>query len=156
MSKKNFMKPHITILCILFLTITGCSDNAGQQEQQPASPGETRTSQAQQKQRPAFQSIDPAAAKILLDSRDDLLLIDVRTPPELKQGSIKGSTLISFWDVARGQANLPRDKAIMLVCAVGGRSYAAGRILARNGYKEVYNLSGGISAWEKAKLPLEH
>ena len=146
------MKYCITLVFFLLLTGIGCSGNT-EQEKQPAVKDAT-TSKTVQHQEKAFQSIDPKVAKFLLDSRDDILLIDVRTPRELRVGSIEGATMMPFWSVAKGQANLPRDKAIMLVCAVGGRSYAAGMMLAKNGYKEVYNLSGGISAWKRAGLPV--
>jgi len=38
----------------------------------------------------------------------------------------------------------------MLLCAVGGRSYIAGKVLISRGYREVYNLDGGIEAWRRA------
>ncbi len=104
----------------------------------------------------SFRSIPPHMAKRLIDSRSDILIIDVRTPGELQYGRIEGSNLMSFWSVMRGQHNLPKDKAIVLVCAVGGRSYAAGQVLARSGYREIYNLSGGIESWKRAGLPLKY
>jgi rhodanese-related sulfurtransferase len=54
----------------------------------------------------------------------------------------------------KGTVPLPKDKPILLVCAVGGRSYVAAQVMSRQGFQEVYNLSGGISAWVKAGLPL--
>ena len=80
--------------------------------------------------------------------------MDVRTPNELRTGIIKGSIAVPFGSVMRGTHTLPKDKALLLICAVGGRSYAASQILSRSGYSEVYNLSGGINAWTKAGLPL--
>jgi rhodanese-related sulfurtransferase len=101
-----------------------------------------------------MQSVSPAQARELIRTRKDLLVVDVRTPGELRTGVIAGSLKVPFWAVMRGQHELPRDKALLLVCAVGGRSYAASQILVRNGYPEVYNLSGGIAAWKKAGFPL--
>lgn len=104
----------------------------------------------------SFKSISPNEAKQLIDSRKGLLLLDVRTPQELKQnGAIPGSRLVPLWAIFKNQLTLPKDKPIILVCAVGGRSYAAGRMLKKYGYKEIYNLSGGITAWKKAGLPLQ-
>jgi rhodanese-related sulfurtransferase len=70
------------------------------------------------------------------------------------QGAISGSRLVSMFALLKGELPLPVDKPILLVCAVGGRSYAAAQVLSRRGYREVYNLSGGVNAWYKAGLPL--
>lgn len=105
----------------------------------------------------AFSSISPADAGKLVAGRQDLVFLDVRTPQELKsEGAIQGSVLVPFWAVMQNKLTIPRDKPILLVCAVGGRSYAAGQMLVRHGYQEVYNLSGGIDAWKKQGLPVVH
>jgi len=101
-----------------------------------------------------FRSIGPEEAMRLLQSRDDIVFLDVRTLQERSQGAIPGSKLVSIFDLVQGKLSLPKDKPVLLVCAVGGRSYAAGQVLSRQGYREVYNLSGGINAWYKAGLPI--
>ncbi len=106
-----------------------------------------------QKQSKSF-ALMPKQAKELLDKRPDALLVDVRSPRELKTGKVEGSILVPFVKFLKNQHELPRDKAIFLICAVGGRSFAAGKILKRQGYGEVYNISGGISSWKKAGLPV--
>ncbi len=109
------------------------------------------------KQPATFITIDPKEAKKILDSRSDVLLVDVRNPQELTQGGrIEGAQLVPFPYILRGKHNLPRDKAIMLICAVGGRSFVAGKFLKRDGYKESFNVGGGISAWKKAGLPVSY
>lgn len=103
----------------------------------------------------AFNSISPAEARKMMANRQDLVFLDVRTPQELKsEGGIQGSMLVPFWAVMQNKLNIPRDKPILLVCAVGGRSYAAGQMMVRHGYQEVYNLSGGLDAWKKQGLPI--
>lgn len=104
----------------------------------------------------AVQSIPPQQAKELIENRPDLLILDVRTPPELKEGFIAGSKLYDFWTVVKGRHTLPRNRPLLLVCAVGGRSYFAGTILKKAGYEEIYNLSGGIAAWKEKGLPLQY
>lgn len=103
-----------------------------------------------------FRSIGPQDALRMLQQRDDIIFLDVRTPKERSRGYIPGSQLVSFNDIAMGKKPLPMDKAILLVCAVGGRSYVAGQILSRKGHKEVYNLSGGVKKWYQSGLPLTH
>jgi rhodanese-related sulfurtransferase len=68
---------------------------------------------------------------------------------------IPGSQLVPFGEIARGRMTLPTGRPLLLICAVGGRSYAVGQYFYRKGYPEVYNLQGGISAWKAAGLPLQ-
>ena len=103
-----------------------------------------------------FRSIGPQEALQLMDARDDVIFLDVRTPKERSYGAIAGSELVSIVDLVKGKIPLPKDKPILLVCAVGGRSYVAGQVLSRNGHREVYNLSGGVKGWYKAGLPLSY
>ena len=103
-----------------------------------------------------FRSVNPSEAMRMLQSRKDMIFLDVRTPQERANGAIPGSQLVSFYDLVKGGVPLPKDMPIMLVCAVGGRSYVAGQVLSKQGYKEVYNLSGGIKGWYLAGLPIVH
>lgn len=102
----------------------------------------------------SFRTITPLEAKTLIEARKDLLLVDVRSPEEFQGGSLPGATLIPFWDFAKGRYDLPKDKPILLICAVGGRSLACGQLLATQGYREVYNLKGGLDAWAEQRVPL--
>jgi rhodanese-related sulfurtransferase len=148
------MKKIALFTSVFLFALFGCSENEDQYNYNHAlQKSYAKTSGSNQG---SFRSIPPHIAKRLIDSRSDLLVIDVRTPVEMKYGRIKGSNLMSFWSVMRGQHDLPKDKAIILVCAVGGRSYTAGQVLVRNGYSEIYNLSGGIDAWRRAGLPLKY
>lgn len=103
-----------------------------------------------------FRSIGPEEALRMLQARDDIIFLDVRTPRERSHGAIPGSKLVSIYALLKGEIPLPKDKPILLVCAVGGRSYVAAQTLSRKGYREVYNLSGGVKGWYKAGLPLAH
>jgi rhodanese-related sulfurtransferase len=109
-----------------------------------------------EQQHPLFKTVSPQEAKNLIESRNDILLIDVRGQDELSQGYIAGSTLMPLWDIIKGAQRPPKEKPILLICAVGGRSLALGQLMSKNGWDEVYNLKGGISAWKKAKLPLKY
>jgi len=100
-------------------------------------------------------SIVVAEAKKLMASRKDLLLIDVRSPQEFSQGFIAGSKNIPFIDIMEGRHALPKDKPVLLICSIGGRSFAAVQLLQEKGYTEVYNLDGGLQAWSRASLPLQ-
>ena len=103
-----------------------------------------------------FKTITPQEAKNLIENRKDLLLIDVRGQDELTEGYIEGSKLMPLWAIIKGTQRPPTNKPILLICAVGGRSLALGKLMSKNGWNEVYNLKGGISAWKEAKLPLKY
>lgn len=100
-------------------------------------------------------SIVVADARTMMASRKDLVLVDVRSPQEFGQGFIAGSQNIPFIDIMEGRHSLPKDKPVLLICSIGGRSFAAVQLLQEKGYKEVYNLDGGIQAWRRASLPLQ-
>jgi len=103
-----------------------------------------------------FRSIGPEEALRMMQARDDIIFLDVRTPSERSHGAIPGSKLVSIYALLKGEIPLPKDKPILLVCAVGGRSYVAAQALSKYGYREVYNLSGGVKGWYKAGLPLTY
>ncbi len=110
----------------------------------------TNTSQSNQ----ISETYTPQQTFKLINEKKDLLIIDVRSPKELKDGKIAGSTLIPVMDILSGNFSIPKDRSVLLVCAVGGRSLLAMKVLAYKGYNELYNLKGGIAAWAEEKLPL--
>lgn len=149
---RNSLIP-VFLLCFLAVSCSG-NDHKQSVSQNANSSAAQRTASRQQAS--VFQTLTPAQAQQLISSRKDLLIVDVRSPQELKEGAIANSVLIPMWQVVRGQQTLPRNKPLLLVCAVGGRSYAVGQLLHHQGYPEVYSLSGGIAAWKKAGLPLKY
>lgn len=148
------MKRVFAVVCMAMVLIWGTSMSA-QEAKQGAAPEQR---QAEQSAPPAgekiLKSISPAEALRMQQTRNDLVFLDVRTPKERSYGAIPGTRLVSIYDLMKGTISLPKDKPILLVCAVGGRSYVAAQFMSRQGFQEVYNLSGGISAWTKAGLPL--
>ena len=144
-------------LVFLALTIcvvlTGCSGDPLDKETK-SEQGNTEASVMPQE--PEFSSILPQEAFNLREREKNILVVDVRTVAEREQLRIPGSIAVPLGELMQGQAQLPRDKPLLLVCAVGGRSYAAGLYLIKENYLRVYNLKGGIAAWEKAGLPLEY
>ena len=150
------MRNSIFAVLMLCIFTIGCSRNNQQQQTSQNTTTQLPPAASQQPATAGFQNIPPAEAQQLIDSRKDLMIVDVRSPQELKEGAIANSVLIPFWQILRGQYTLPKDKPLLLVCAVGGRSYAVGQVLQRRGYHELYSLSGGIDAWKKAGLPLKY
>lgn len=74
-------------------------------------------------------------------------LLDVRQPREYEESRIPGATLIPLPQLSDRLQELNTEKPVLTYCAIGGRSRAAAQLLAGQGFKEVYNLKGGIKAW---------
>lgn len=92
-----------------------------------------------------------------LMANDMAVIIDVRTIAEWNSKHIPGATLIPISELKGrlGELDKYKDKQIIMHCAVGGRSRQAVELLQKAGFTDVLNMSGGIAAWEKQKLPLE-
>jgi rhodanese-related sulfurtransferase len=84
------------------------------------------------------------------------VVLDVRTKDEYKSGHIPGSVLIDFTadDFEQQVAKLDKNKTYLVHCASGGRSARACKKMDALGFKKLYNLEGGMGAWEKAGKPV--
>lgn len=85
----------------------------------------------------------------------DTIRIDVRTHDEYKLGTIPRFINIPVDELREHLDELPKEKPIVVTCAVGLRGYLAYRILVQNGFKHVRNLSGGYKTWSVATAPIK-
>ncbi|WP_029408347.1 rhodanese-like domain-containing protein [Thiomicrorhabdus sp. Milos-T2] len=101
-----------------------------------------------------YQSVNTDQATRLFN--DDAFVLDVRSSGEFREGYIGNALNISAADVGSKLGQLPSDKTtpILIYCLSGARSARAAGTLAKNGYTNVNNLSGGINAWKAAGLPV--
>jgi rhodanese-related sulfurtransferase len=94
--------------------------------------------------------ITPLDLQEKLDTKEELILIDVREEFEHNDFNI-GGTLIPMNRVFEQIENIPKDKAVVLYCAKGIRSaMVIQRLEEKYGYTNLINLSGGMYAWRKA------
>ena len=100
-----------------------------------------------------FRNIASSEAKALLDT-GTVFLLDVRTPEEFRQAHLKGAVLIPVDQVEKRIGEIPRNRPVLVYCAVGSRSNAAAGLLVRKGYRDVYNMQDGIMGWYRNNLPL--
>jgi rhodanese-related sulfurtransferase len=98
-------------------------------------------------------SIPPAEAERLMREQKALLL-DVRTRGEQRFGHIAGATLMPMAELERRQGEIPSEPPLVVYCASGLRSRAAAARLSRRRRGPVYNLAGGISAWQRQGFSL--
>lgn len=98
-----------------------------------------------------YKNVPVAEFEKLVKSKPGLLL-DVRTPPEVKKGTIEGSRNIDFFSENFESiiSGLDKNKPVYVFCASGGRSGETMEIMKKKGFKEVYNLEGGFAAWKAA------
>lgn len=80
-------------------------------------------------------------------SREPPLVLDVREPWELSLCRLEPSLAVPLGTLPQALDELPRDRAIVLLCHHGVRSMHAAAWLARNGFSRLHNLRGGIAAW---------
>jgi rhodanese-related sulfurtransferase/rubrerythrin len=77
-----------------------------------------------------------------------LTVLDVRQPNEYEAGHIPGAVLMPLPEIGERLHEIDAAKPTVVYCAVGGRSRVAAQILAGKGFQQVYNLSGGIRAYD--------
>lgn len=111
-----------------------------------------------------IKEIDGAQLDALRKEKSDVLLLDVREPAEYEQGHLDGALLVPR-GILESAADLTfpkhiqtlvdaRERPVVLYCASGGRSAMATVTLKLMGFKEVYNLAGGVMQWAKEQRPL--
>jgi rhodanese-related sulfurtransferase len=100
-------------------------------------------------------SLDPQGATELINHRD-AVVIDVRPAADFTQGHIINALNIPMNGFKNqiGSLQKHKDKPIVVSCRSGSQSAVACKQLRNQGFSEVYNLRGGILAWQSASLPL--
>ena len=92
-----------------------------------------------------------------LRQQTNAVVLDVRTPKEFTAGHIPGAVNIDWnaADFASKAGTLDKSKTYLVHCAVGGRSAKASDKMTALQFTNVYNLEGGMKAWENAGKPVE-
>lgn len=103
-----------------------------------------------------IKEVDCPAALQLINHKNALVL-DVREEGEYKAGHILNATLIPLGKLSEriGELEKHREQPIVVVCRSGNRSGTACAMLGKRGFPQAYSLTGGVTAWQKANLPLE-
>lgn len=102
-----------------------------------------------------YRNIGSAEAQRLISQKKNIYLLDVRTPDEYRQGRIRGSVLIPINEIERRIGEVPRNRPVLVFCAVGSRSNLVAGFLAGKGYGEVYNMQDGIIGWYRNGYPVQ-
>ena len=88
-----------------------------------------------------------------LMEKEDHVVLDVRAPGELQEGSIPEHKMINFFepDFRDQIEKLDKSKTYLIYCRSGNRSGQACAMMADMGFDHLYNLEGGIGAWNAMK-----
>ena len=117
----------VSVVLMLISLLVGCNDN----------------------NKSSYEQITPAEAKVLMDSEDGYIILDVRTPEEFAAGHIAGAILIPDYEIGKKAESILTDKEqlILVYCRSGRRSKNAASELATLGYTNIKEF-GGIIDWE--------
>lgn len=97
-------------------------------------------------------TVSPAIYLELLGKETNAQLLDVRTPDEYNGGHLKDAQNIDWrgTEFEQKAENLDFNRPVFVYCLSGGRSASAAAKLSKMGFKQVYDLQGGIMAWKNA------
>lgn len=129
------MKKNIYQLCFLIFALS-CTRTSTQQE--------------------ISHLIKPQQFKEMMND-ERTIVIDVRTPEEMTKGVIGKPKKINYRnsDFKELLLALDKSKTYLVYCKSGGRSGKTKQLMDDNGFDSVYDLQGGITAWEEAGLPVD-
>ena len=104
----------------------------------------------------SFQQLTPMNAVTQMNN-DTVVIIDVREPHEFILGHIENALNVPLGKLKEQISTLDKYKAndVLLVCQSGTRSTSACKILISAGFEKVFNLDGGMQAWEDHKFPIK-
>ena len=134
------------ILLFSFIITGGCSSITGEDND------------TQPPNQQIFDITTQKAYDLIQENADnhDFIILDVRTPEEYDGGYIEGAINIDFnsEDFSAQLETLDKDKTYLIYCRTGRRSAGARDVMEELGFREVYNMSGGIVEWEAQGLPI--
>jgi rhodanese-related sulfurtransferase len=99
--------------------------------------------------------IDAHDLQARLKEGDDFLLLDIRSAGEVAQGMLPKAEHMPMHLIPVKISELPKDKAIILYCHSGARSYHACAYLGQQGFDNAVNLRGGILGWARSGFQLD-
>jgi len=97
-----------------------------------------------------YEVLSKKSFKKQLEKGEDYILVDVRTLKEYREGHIEGARNIDFLNPTEfeaGFSELDTTKAIMIYCRSGNRSRKSAAKLQEMGFRKIYDLEGGYTAW---------
>jgi len=120
----------VVLISLLALIISGCANKNTSNQVQPISVVELKK-------------------QLAAGISDSTVIVDLRESVLYNNGHIPGAILITFADFEKEYPQLDKNKKIILVCHTGPMGDAAGQFLISKGFSQVFNLDGGMRAWDQ-------
>lgn len=95
----------------------------------------------------SYKDVTVDEAKEMIDS-GKVEVLDVRTPEEFAAGHIPGAKLVPLQVLEGMLSELDKEQKYVVACQSGNRSTKASGILTEHGFKNIYNMSGGMNEWK--------
>ena len=89
-------------------------------------------------------------ARELIQEKPSMVILDVRTDGEYRDGHIEGAVNIPVNELEGRLGELEKDNETLVYCRTGNRSGTAVGILKENGYEKIFHMNNGITAWTAA------
>lgn len=104
----------------------------------------------------AGKELEPSEATLLMNRSAKSAVLDVRDPHEFAGGHLPDAINIPLSQLSERMTELEswKEFPLLVYCASGGRSARACAHLNKHGFEKLHNLAGGVSAWQKAGLPI--
>lgn len=98
-----------------------------------------------------YKDITVTEAMKLLEQKEDVIFLDVRTPEEIAEGMIPGAITADYRsDSFKNEINtLDKSKSYVVYCRSGGRSVKASNIMSDAGFSNLMNMKGGYNSWKE-------
>ncbi|MCL5069362.1 MAG: rhodanese-like domain-containing protein [Actinobacteria bacterium] len=163
---------YVILLAIMILAASfflfSCSKNDSQKSQDtltsnsnlPASSNENTSTQTSSQEVASTVSQDTiknvSADEVfdMLKDKNKYFLLDVRNKNEYTEGHLENSILIPVNELEKRISEISTDKPIIVYCKSGNRSTQAAQILAKSGFTQIYNMTGGITEWIAKGYPV--
>lgn len=143
-SGKYFMKMTL-LFALIFSILAFSSCQTASTEKAASAPGNHGSSEIKQ--------VSVEEAKQVVDGKD-AQLIDVRTEAEYAGGHAPKAANFPLDDLPKHLEKLDKNKPVYIICQTGRRSQKGAEILRQAGFREIYNIQGGTSAWIQAGFPV--
>lgn len=150
---RRTMSPWLLIPPVALLLAAATACGSGEREEAGTDAPPAAVGQSVETEDGFYVNVTPAELGAMLDAKD-FALVNVHIPYE---GEIEGTDLFIPYDqIAERLGELPsaKDARIVVYCRSGGMSAIAARTLVSSGYANVWNLDGGMIAWQETGYPL--
>jgi rhodanese-related sulfurtransferase len=150
---KTLVKTVLTVLVVSFISLS-CKNNQANKINNSSTVSSKVSNSDTQAIKDKITVLSPSEFK---EKSQNNPIIDVRTPMEFSQGYIKGAKNINFFDsdFAKQINSFDKSKPIYVYCKTGHRSEIASEKMVQLGFKEVYDLKGGIINWVRSNNKIE-